>query len=118
MAKHQPDRIEVMHLKPPIWTHPSWWQERLEELAPKTCGRRPSHGDAPAYFSILSIGRALGYRCRVCGWDETVLVQEGAGEPCKPITPDQAKLLPFRPPRLGAHRGTSEGGSGKKSEVW
>jgi len=81
------DRLYVLDMptRRPVWDSAEWWAQRASALAARTCGKQSAHGVARVAYSVTSAGRDLRYQCDVCGWDETVLVQDGASAPCAPV---------------------------------
>ena len=83
--------------RPQPWASPQWWLARAAELPEKGCGKQPQHGPATVDFSITALGRTLAYHCVLCGWMQTVLIQDGAGAPQEP---SPATALVRRPTRM------------------
>lgn len=67
------------------WESPQWWQARRDELSARDCARNTLHGTARTYMHVSALGKALGYHCPLCGWDEPMLVQDGPAAPCAPV---------------------------------
>lgn len=85
MGARQQDRWGELDPAPlKFWQSGEWWQARLAELPVLSCGRNHTHGIARAKYESSVVGRSLGYSCPICGWDMTVLVQEGLWEPQVP----------------------------------
>lgn len=80
------DRLWALHtpvVRPP-WESAHWWADRANRYQPRDCGKNATHGPARLRYQTGFTGRSLAWSCQVCGWDQAVLVQEGAQEPCPP----------------------------------
>lgn len=100
------ERLRMLELAVrPVWDAQGWWVQQADALPALNCMRQPEHGEARVYYHTTFTGKALGYSCRVCGWDQPTLIQEGSNAPEVPTQP--AMVTRMRPPRLHKMR---EGG--------
>ena len=70
----------------PPWASNSWWYAQAARLDERNCERQVDHGLTRVFDHTNSAGRVLGYHCAMCGWERTMLVYEGRGEPTPPLT--------------------------------
>lgn len=92
------------------WEMNAWWHVQADQLPARPCGKQSGHGIARTRYETSKFGRVLAYQCVVCGWEQTVLVQEGNAPPCAPAP---AELPRMRPPRMT--RGAAQR---KERRVW
>lgn len=70
----------------PAWECSEWWLTRAHSLPEQACGKCADHGACTVSVSSTRMGRTLAYHCRVCGWLQVMLVQEGQAAPAAPAT--------------------------------